>query len=1186
MAKIFISYTRVDAPFVQRLKGALSDQGHDVWVDMNGIPPGEVFLRKIREAIEESDAFVSVLTPELTRSEVCRLETEHAITHHKRILPVVLREVNRREVPKALAERNWIFFQEGDDFDSSNAALLAAVAVNLEWVQAHTRMTVRATEWERKSRDRSYLLRGTDLTDAEQSLVRAGAGGEPRATALMQDYVLASRADATRRQRLTLRSVGYGLLLTTALAAYAGWKGWVALQAQKTTEEANKVEVATRKIAVDFQKKAVEEARLARRAKAAQIVERSKAALEKSPQLATLLAVEAVRTSQGPEPREPHLIAAEAALRGALASFGGRPLSGHSTLISDAKISPDGRWLLMCDEEGFARLWDLAASPPPKTPLSISTKPPGFPENRVCPATGVFSPASRRLALSLIDGSILVVALPGPGANGSAPTARRIQVGLEGGCQVVGFDGRRLVLYDPGERFLTPVARGPAAQKRQFQDSNQRVYDHWLRLADLGVTEDAVAAPEPRVVVLNGPEGRLAAPSDQLGLVAVSPDQRTVALADGNGQVRVWNLDAAEPAKGVVLLPGHAGAVTALALARGGRRVAAAPAGKPVLVWERHADGSFAEPNPLSDTSGVEDFGLALDPRGNWVAVLRVAGGGRIWNLHDGRPPEVLTGGVGAGVFKLVAPSEGGRLFAFDADRRVVNVKSIHDWIEGEFEMTLPAGHGEQDWVSSPFSPVVCPSGRWLVTSVRNSQAATRVWDLQAGCAAEPTLIGVESWRPFRQSGGRWLVSENRDGRLELRDRATPESLKLAVELRLPKSAIPLVSGLSLNTTWNSFDVDRTGRWVLGNNKDWAFLWDLHSTDGRDKALVIEARDDAIWGVTTLAREGTRLLLQRFLKGKIEWRLWNLNGTAPVEAPPTTSPMHLNQTRLSPDGRWLVGLPDRNGDGVPRLWACSEPGGVAALIALTGHSAKVSKFDFSADGRCLATGDEVGSVRLWDIRTPGGLSSRLLRPPGKDLNGLSQLEFSPDSRWLAVKDQSTFATLHAISAPDPSASTVTLEVPWLLNARASFSPDSTRVLVPGPASTVIFDLTAKDPAARPRTLRGVAGSGAVSDDARWLASVNGTSLLLWDLSALGGSEPVEIATSHVNISHVGAFLGFTGDGRAVVVAGNTSAFVTFRTNLDDLIRAAEYSLSGNLTFDEGRATYAGRPYEKTFPSLP
>src|SRR5262249_18537285 len=150
--------------------------------DLTGIPPSAVFMEEIRSAIEGADAVVFVLSPESAASEVCALEVEHAVRHNKRLIPVVRRDVDPHQVVEALAVRNWILMRESDEFDAALETLLATIATDLEWVHIHTRLTVRAAEWERRGKDGSYVLRGGDLNETEQRLASIGEAQQPQPT--------------------------------------------------------------------------------------------------------------------------------------------------------------------------------------------------------------------------------------------------------------------------------------------------------------------------------------------------------------------------------------------------------------------------------------------------------------------------------------------------------------------------------------------------------------------------------------------------------------------------------------------------------------------------------------------------------------------------------------------------------------------------------------------------------------------------------------------------------------------------------------------------------------------------------------------------------------------------------------------------------------------------------------------
>ena len=91
--KVFLSYSRRDADFVDELSRRLTLLGYEAWVDREDIIGGgeDRWRRSIVRAIRESDAMVLVLSPNATASE--NVERELSVAADKDVTNRRLRKV-------------------------------------------------------------------------------------------------------------------------------------------------------------------------------------------------------------------------------------------------------------------------------------------------------------------------------------------------------------------------------------------------------------------------------------------------------------------------------------------------------------------------------------------------------------------------------------------------------------------------------------------------------------------------------------------------------------------------------------------------------------------------------------------------------------------------------------------------------------------------------------------------------------------------------------------------------------------------------------------------------------------------------------------------------------------------------------------------------------------------------------
>ncbi len=221
MADIFVSYSRRDSDFVKHLHQALTESRYDTWVDWEDIPATAAWWKMIQEGIEAAHTCVFVISPAAVASKVCRQEIDHAAHHNKRLIPIVLQDVDNAQVHPALGELNWIFFRPQDGFDSAFEKLVKALNTDLDDVRAHARLLVRAVEWDQQKRNSSFLLRGRDLEEAEKWLIRPRDKQQPQPTRLHTEYITTSRRSASSRQRVLVGTLSVLLIAAVGMGVFA-----------------------------------------------------------------------------------------------------------------------------------------------------------------------------------------------------------------------------------------------------------------------------------------------------------------------------------------------------------------------------------------------------------------------------------------------------------------------------------------------------------------------------------------------------------------------------------------------------------------------------------------------------------------------------------------------------------------------------------------------------------------------------------------------------------------------------------------------------------------------------------------------------------------------------------------------------------------------------------------------------
>ena len=924
MPDLFISYSRRDGDFVRRLHGVLAERGRDVWVDWEDIPAAEPWRDELHAGLEESEALAFVITPDSLASDECAVELERAVEGGKRILPLVLREPDGEQVPEPLAARNWIFFREGvDDFDQSVARLEAAIDTDRDWVRDHTRLLARASEWERRGRDASLLLRGADLRSAEADLSGWREGKTPVPTPLQREYVAASRRAAGRRTATLGAAAGVALAISIVLGILA---------------------LLARDDAIDRERQARS------RALAAAALVR----VDSDPERATRLALEAIALHATPE--------AEEALRRGVSNVQARD-RWRPRGATDFDVAPDGRRLAAATGGGRVLLRDVRTG----RVRTLARHPGG--------AAVRFSADGDRAITSGLDrvvrvhdlrrGRPLTIRAGGALSAILSDDGRRV-VGVQSDGTVrtwdartgrpgpavqappgwQGFntsdDARRMVVtYESGAvRAFDPVAGRRLGRQRTDpggQGSSEISGDGRLAVS---------SRPGGRAVVWQVATGKVVRTLDHRAAVAsveIDRDGSLVATGGTDNRVRLWDGSGAERHE----LRGHGDTVDQMVLSRNGRRLLTVGRDRSARIWFT----GTGEQDLVVRGSGAEIEAVRMTPDGRHVVTRASDDEVRLLESSPGRALAVLRhrGRAQAAVLHPSRP-----FAASSGDDRIQIARSD----SGETVGSDPASAlTEAETRDLAFDP----TGAKLAVA---DGAAVLVNDLRGHWRARDhgDWVNTVAWSP----DGRRVISASDDGTarvLDAADASREAGPRLrheahVVEARFAAGARRAVTLECARGAGDAYCGESTVR-----------LWDVAGAEVLDDLDVHGGANDVDVSpdgraVAVAGRDGVA-------------RLWRPRGGA--TATRLTHRYGVNAVRFTRDGRRLATASD---DGTARVFDARSG---RRLAELGGHIDPVLDVDVSPDGRFVLTASGDRTARLWDLRTQrvvgvlGGHDGRVLR---------------------------------------------------------------------------------------------------------------------------------------------------------------------------------------------------------------
>jgi WD40 repeat protein len=986
MTRVFISYSRKDKPFAARFTEALNKIDIETWIDWEDIPPTADWLDQIHKGIEQADGFLFLLSPDSVTSKVCGQEVNHAVLNAKRLIPIVVRDVDPNQVHPALAKVNWIYCREEDNFEEAIDKTLNAIRTDLTWVEFHRRLQVRALEWERQ-RDASLLLRGKDLQDIETQLATVGQKN-PQPTDLQRQYTLSSRQRESRSRNIAL-IIGAVILAVLAFLSVFANNQRILAQKNEGTAIANANLISTEKANVQRQEAtaiANADLALARQLAAQSQLLGNKSGL--SMIQSGLLAIESLR-------KYPTIEGDQALKRNVL--LFPKPVSSiqvegeFTEEITHIVFSPDSKFLASASTDGLLRVWNVY------TGLEVSTMQPDDMPEKVAfspsgsvlasssgPVVQLWDPVSGEERLRLLHEDIVQAFVFSPDGMylGSCNSDGTIQIwNVATGEPLSKFQVDNLVSSIAFSSNGSYVVMG-GSESLQVWDIQTKT--ELARIAHVGGVSEIFFDSEGRNVLAIGRElaqiwdwssGREITRTEFgefVRVVTFSSDWNKLATGSIDGSVVVQNARSGEE-----LVRGNhdwtagndpvMGAVMAMDFSPDNRLILTGSLDGSARIWDT-ATGTEIIRLAADDYYGIDDvidgfvMAVAFSPNGKLAAFGNSYGLIRVWEVDP--DPEFMKIGRGIGsYYSDVAFSLDGTKLAYRDEDLIIHLWDITQ--NSEISRTTP--------LEESFRKIGFSSDGTLVFTI-NRSGTFRFWDIETGkelaIPGEDNLIDLYKNQNWTTSNPIWdLLGLGQDFRSFYLEDSTGELL-----------------------------ICTDGKWFAVAREQSIQVWDVEvgeqvsSIQFTDYVAQLAINSDSEW-IVSAGDDGVT-------------QIWNLRSGQEVGFINHDSPVHT--VAFSPDGRSIAtgsgeyfpfGSLDVDGNllnshGTLVIWDTVQQVDIARIP----FDNEVLSVVFSPDGDYIA-GYGIGRIaRIFDVSNGREVSNI----SHAEFGSVSSFSFSPDGKWIVT----------------------------------------------------------------------------------------------------------------------------------------------------------------------------------------
>ncbi|MEM7640827.1 MAG: toll/interleukin-1 receptor domain-containing protein, partial [Pseudomonadota bacterium] len=237
--QVFLSYSRYNRDLANEFNISLETYGFDVVYDQEDIASGEPWEARLSSLINEADTTICLISQKWIDSDVCGQELAIALERGRRVLPVMVEQIDPATLRPELASLQFIFLKgEGRSYARCVAELVDALNTDVEWVREQSRLLNLASDWARAGKSDALRLRGEALASAMDWRAR-DIPRDVKVLPLVSEFIGVSeeREGADQRQRLRNRIRVILLAAVAMLGVLGSITALVLLDLERTKDE-------------------------------------------------------------------------------------------------------------------------------------------------------------------------------------------------------------------------------------------------------------------------------------------------------------------------------------------------------------------------------------------------------------------------------------------------------------------------------------------------------------------------------------------------------------------------------------------------------------------------------------------------------------------------------------------------------------------------------------------------------------------------------------------------------------------------------------------------------------------------------------------------------------------------------------------------------------------------------------